>query len=193
MSKKKKRKHAIRTTHHVRNIILELSGIAAAVVLWRMKGFHDILLHLGSFGYFGAFFTGMLFVSTITAPIGTLMLLILAEKYSLVEIGLFAGAGAVVGDTLIFHYVKGGLAYDLKDLYKRFGGSHLTHIFHTKYFRWTLPVLGALIIASPLPDELGVSLLGISKMKPLQFLLISFTMNVLGIFLIISSSAFIKP
>jgi len=179
--------------HHYKNILLVCIGILAAIGLSRSEAFHASLLQLGAFGYLGAFITGMLFVSIFTAPTGTLMLLILAERYTAIEIGFIAGAGAVLSDVLIFHFVRDDLSSELRDLYKRFGGSHLTHIFHSKYFHWTLPVLGALIIASPLPDELGVSLLGISKMKPFQFILTSFCMNSLGIFLIVSSSAFIKP
>lgn len=174
--------------HHYKNIVLVCIGILAAVALSRVDEFRAVLLHLGTFGYVGAFITGMLFVTTFTAPIGTLMLVILAQRYTAIEIGILAGAGAVVTDMLIFRFVKDDLSDEIKSLYKHFGGSHLRHIFHSKYFHWTLPVLGALIIASPLPDELGVSLLGISKMKPFQFILTSFCLNSLGIFLIVSSS-----
>jgi uncharacterized membrane protein YdjX (TVP38/TMEM64 family) len=181
------------TKHHYKNIFLVCVGILAAILLSRSGAFHSLLLHLGTFRYFGAFLTGMLFVSTFTAPTGILMLLILAQHYTPIEIGLIAGVGAVVSDVLIFYFVRDNLAKELEDLYKQFGGSHLTHIFHSKHFRWTLPVAGALIIASPLPDELGVSLLSISKMKLPQFILTSFCMHSLGIFLIVSSSAFLKP
>jgi len=47
--------------------------------------------------------------------------------------------------------------------------------------------VGALIIISPLPDELGVSLMGISKLKWYRFLLLSFTLNTLGIFFLLSA------
>jgi len=57
---------------------------------------------------------------------------------------------------------------------------------------WTLPVIGAIIIASPFPDEIGVSLVGISKIKTYQFLLVSFILNAIGIFLVVSASAVIK-
>lgn len=181
------------TKHHYKNIFLVCIGILAAVVLSRIEVFHSALLQLGTFGYLGAFITGMLFVSTFTAPTGILMLLILARLYTPIEIGLLAGAGAVVSDVLIFHFVRDDLANELEDLYTRFSGSHFRHLLHTKYFRWTLPVVGAIIIASPLPDELGVSLLSISKMKLVQFIFTSFCLHSLGIFLIVSSSAFLKP
>jgi hypothetical protein len=177
------------TKHHYKNILLVCVGILAAILLSQSEAFHAFLLNLGTLGYVGAFVTGMLFVSTFTAPTGMLMLLILTERYTPIEIGVIAGAGAVLSDALMFRFVKDDLSDELKYLYKRYAGSHLKHIFHSKYFHWTLPVIGALIIASPLPDELGVSLLGISKMKPLQFIFTSFCMNSLGIFLIVSGAS----
>jgi uncharacterized membrane protein YdjX (TVP38/TMEM64 family) len=117
----------------------------------------------------------------------------LAERLSPIEIGLIAGLGAVIGDLTIFRFVKDDLIKEIKPLYKRLGGNHLAHALHSKYFSWTLPVVGALIIASPLPDELGVGLMGISKLKTYQFVIISFILNALGIFLVVSASMFIKP
>lgn len=40
------------------------------------------------------------------------------------------------------------------------------------YFAWLTPVIGAIIIASPLPDDLGVGLLSASKIKKWQFILL---------------------
>ena len=179
--------------HKYTNLFLVLLSIIAAFTLSRAEVFHSFLFNLGNYGYVGAFIAGILFVSTFTVATGGLILLVLAETLSPVEIALIAGAGAVVGDILIFHIVKDNLSGELVDLYKQFGGRHFTHLLHSKYFRWTLPVLGALIIASPLPDELGVSLMGISQMNTLKFIPISFFLNSLGIFLILSASVFIKP
>jgi hypothetical protein len=57
-------------------------------------------------------------------------------------------------------------------------------IFKTKLFYWFVPFFGAVIIASPFPDEIGVSMLGMSKLGSRYFLLISFVFNSLGIFII---------
>ena len=44
-----------------------------------------------------------------------------------------------------------------------------------------MPVLGTLVIASPLPDELGVAMLGLAKTDKKSFLIISYLGNFLGI------------
>lgn len=177
-----------------KNLSFLLLSILFAAGISRFESFHQFLLHLGTFGYISIFFAGFLFVSTFTVSTGIVILLILAELYSPFEIGLVAGAGAVFGDVVIFKFVKDRLADELQDYYDILDRKHtLQKIFKSKYFRWTPPVIGAIIIASPLPDELGVSLMGISKMKTYQFLLLSFILNAIGIFLVISASLVIKP
>ncbi|KKR78269.1 MAG: hypothetical protein UU23_C0001G0033 [Candidatus Curtissbacteria bacterium GW2011_GWA1_40_9] len=163
------------------------------LVLSRYEPFHNFLLQFGQWRYIGAFLGGMLFVSTFTVTTGALILLVLAEKLSPIEIGVVAGAGAVLGDLLIFRFVKDNLTKELGEIYSIFGGKHLTAVLNTKYFSWVFPVFGAIVIASPLPDELGVSLMGISRMKTYQFLFLSFILNAVGIFLVVSASTIIKP
>lgn len=162
-------------------------GIVVAIALSRIEAFHDILFGLGSLGWVGVLVAGALFVSTFTVATGALMLSIFLEEYPLPLVALLAGAGAVMGDLIIFHLVRDNLLGELKDVYRHFGGRHLTALLHTRYFRWTLPVIGAAIIASPLPDELGVSILGISRMNTARFMLLSFVLNATGIFLLFSA------
>lgn len=176
-----------------KNIGFFLISLVVAYFLLRYEPFHSFLLGLGTLGYLGAFIAGILFVSTFTVSTGVIILLVLAESLSAAEIGIIAGLGAVVGDLIIFRFVQDDLMQELTPLYQNLGGNHLTKLLHTKYFSWTLPVIGAAIIASPLPDEVGVSLMGISNMSVNKFLLVSFILNALGIFLIISASTFIKP
>lgn len=178
---------------HYKNITIFLISLVFALVLSRNNSFHQFLINLGELGYIGAFFAGFFFVSTFTIATGALILLILAEKLSPLEIGIIAGIGAVVGDLTIFKVVKDGLIAEVKPIFERIGGNHVIKILHTRYFSWTLPVVGAIIIASPLPDEIGVSLMGITKMKTYQFIILSFVLNFIGIFLVISVSTILKP
>ena len=177
-----------------KNLTLVFIGIILAIILSQFEAFHSFLLHFGNFGYIGAFIAGILFVSTFTVATGSLILLILAEKLSPVELWLIAGLGAVVGDLAIFRFVKDGLANEIEYIYNQIDGDHhLKKVFHSKYFSWTLPTIGAIIIASPLPDEFGVSLLGISKMSTYRFVLLSYVLNSAGIFIVLSLSTIIKP
>jgi hypothetical protein len=175
-----------------KNLTLFFLSIIIAFILTRFDQIQALLLQLGSYGYFGAFLAGILFVSTFTVAIGVIILSALTAYLSPLEIGLLAGLGAVVGDLIIFQFIKDNVFDEVLDLYKNIGGNYLSKLLHTKYFSWTLPVLGAAIIASPLPDELGVSLLGISRMKTYKFILLSFLLNFIGIFLVITLAETIK-
>lgn len=176
-----------------KNILLLFLGILGAIWLARQESIHQFLLSLDSLGYFGAFIAGMLFAISFTSAIGAIVLLILAESLSAVELGIIAGLGAMFSDLLVFHFVRDNILDELIPIYNSLGGGHLNRLLHTHLFSWTLPVLGALIIASPLPDELGVSLIGLSKMKTYQFVFLSFALNAAGIFLLVLASNYIKP
>lgn len=179
---------------HYKNLTYLVISVVIAIFLSRYEPFHNFLLNLGGLGYLGAFIAGVLFVSTFTVATGAVILLVLAEKLSPIEIGLVAGLGAVLGDFIIFRFIKDNLAEEVKKIYSHFDSNHhFQKVLHSKYFSWSLPVIGAIIIATPFPDELGVSLMGISKMKTYQFLLLAFVLNAIGIFLIVSASAVIKP
>ena len=170
-----------------KNLTLLFVSIVLAIVLSRFQPLHDFLLHLGNLGLLGAFLGGMLFVWILTMPTGLLILLTLNETMPSFELAFVATIGALIGDLTIFRFVRDDLIDEAKEVYEHFGGSHLTHILHSKYFHWTLPVIGAVIIASPFPDEIGVSLMGISKMKTYKFVVISLILNFIGIYLVLLS------
>ena len=177
-----------------KNLTIVFIGVVLAIVLSKNEIFRSFLLHLGNFGYIGAFVAGIFFVSTVTVATSALVLLTLAETLSPIELGLLAGLGAVVGDVLIFNLIKDDLANEIEDLYEQIDTKkHLVKLFHTKYFNWVLPIIGAIIIASPLPDEMGISLINLSKMNSFKFIILSYLLNSIGIFLIVSASVVIKP
>jgi hypothetical protein len=168
-----------------KNLLIGFIGVIVAFLLSQYQPFISYLLNLGTLGLIGAFFAGALYTLSFTIPISILMFSVLSQTLSPLELGL-------VGDLTIFKYVRDDLITEIKPLYDRFGGDHVSQVFHSKYFHWTLPFIGALIIASPFPDEIGVSLMGIAKMKTLEFIPISFTMNSVGIFIIVSVSSLLK-
>lgn len=182
--------------HHWRYKNLTMLALSFIVAIWLSgyEPFHQFLFSLGKFGYIGAFIAGALFVSSFTAATGAIILLVLAEKLSPIEVALLGGLGGVMGDMLIFRFIKDSLMSEISDIYGHFDEKrHFIKILHSKYFAWTLPVFGALIIASPFPDEIGVSLIGISKMSTKKFLVISFILDVIGVSFIVSLSPIIKP
>jgi len=141
---------------------------------------------VGNWGFFGAFVVGIFFVSAFTVAPAMFVLYGLADKLNPLGVAVLAGIGAVIGDYLIFRFLKDRIFEELEPLFDKMGGSLIKKLFFTPYFIWLVPFFGAFIIASPLPDEAGISLLGLSKIKNWQFLLLSFILNATGIFIIVT-------
>jgi hypothetical protein len=141
------------TPHHLRhrrhsNLFLLLGGFLFAIILSRLPFFTLLIKEIEKFGYFGALFSGFLFTSTFTAATGALLLLNFAkilDPFWLIVCGVF---GALSADILIFLFVKNKVSEDITPVYEHFlAHSHFKKLLHTKYFSWTLPIVGALIIA----------------------------------------------
>lgn len=184
------RKRTPRSRHHKKWAYKNTVLIVLSVIVFLLIADTDIvrwaLMHMSSYGYVSAAFAGMLFVSTFTIAPGTAILFHLAEELDPYLIALYAGMGAVIGDLLIYRFFKGSIFKELTPLFNKFGGSHLTTLLHSPHFGWFTPVLGAMIIAVPiLPDELGIGLMGLSKVKEWQFILLTYTLNVLGVLVIV--------
>lgn len=163
-----------------------LISVLIAIILAQNETFKNWLLGLGSLEYIGALFAGILFVSSFTVAISTVVIAIMTENIHPMALGLIGGVGAVIGDYLVFKLVRSNIQKELAMLFGKEATSHVKALLHSKYIAWTLPIIGVFIIASPLPDELGVSLLGISKMSEARFILISYLSNAVGILMIAS-------
>ena len=150
---------------------------------------HALIKQIGSYGYIGAFVTGIFFVSTFTVAPASVVLFHLAQEFNPIYIALYAGAGAVIGDLIIFRFLKDGVFDELRPLIAKFRGSYFSALFRTPYFAWIVPVMGAVIIASPFPDEVGIGLMGLSRIKWWQFALLAFVLNCVGIFIIVTLAA----
>ena len=170
-----------------KNLTFLFFSIVIGFALYGNKAFSEFLLRLGTFGYLGAFVAGVLFVSSFSVGTGAAILLILAKTLSPLEISIIAGVGGAFGDFTIFRFIRNGIIKELTPIYKQLGGDHLTRILYSKYFKFILPIIGAVIIASPFPDEIGISLIGISKIKTYQFVFLSVVLDIIGIFLFISA------
>lgn len=156
------------------------------IFLSKNPTFSSLISSIGSLRFIGAVIGGALFVCTFTISLGALILFELAKNVSPLEIGIFAAIGAVFTDFVVFKFVKNNLTNEIEELYEQVSGHHIRKVIHSKFFGWALPVVGAIIMASPFPDEIGVSLMGISKMSHLKFIVLSFILNAIGIIIAVS-------
>lgn len=127
----------------------------------------------------GAFFTSVVTTAPAIAVLGELS--IEGNLYAVAFVGAF---GAVLGDFIIFTFVRDRISKDAAFMLRGPRVMRVLHIFKHRHFRRVLPIIGALIIASPFPDELGLALLGLSKLNNRYFFVIAYVMNAFGIVLI---------
>ncbi len=142
--------------------------------------FHDSLISLG---YIGTFLSGIFFAYGFSAAPATAIFLILAKGQNIFLAAVIGGLGAFVGDFIIFRYIRSSLDKEIRKLQSRFHFSFRQGRFFKKYI---VPVMAGFIIASPLPDEIGVAMLGASRtIKTRVFFVISFLLNTTGIYAIL--------
>lgn len=179
----KKHKHV--ANGFFRDLGIIALSVVVAIILVRTDAIVGILTRTQELEFIGSFIAGMFFTSIFTTAPAIVTLGEIAQEYSLFLTAVVGAAGAVVGDLIIFSFVKDRFSDHLMELIKTQGmGRRLLKIFRRRSSRWITFLIGGLIIASPLPDELGVSLLGFSKMKMKGFIVVSFIFNAIGIFLI---------
>ncbi|MDA1334700.1 MAG: hypothetical protein O2794_01630 [bacterium] len=163
------------------NLTTFAAGVIFAFSLFQTEFFGKFIAGLGDYGYIGAFFIGIFFASSFTFIPATAALILLSGNLNFMYLAIATGFGAAIGDYFIFRFIRDGLIDDLKRLFGGARSKNIFKMFHSKRFGFLTPVLGAFIIASPLPDELGVGLLGISQISSDKFLILSFILNTIGI------------
>lgn len=134
--------------------------------------------------YLAEFVAGMLFTSFLTTPFSIALFYVLSQSTSPLQIALIGGVGAAVGDILIVSIFRNSFFDDFKTLEKTLKLKRAFRFFHHSHFSHLAPLLGVLIIASPFPDELGLMMLGASKLKYIQLLILTYILNTAGIFFV---------
>ncbi|MDO8599944.1 MAG: hypothetical protein Q7R44_00845 [bacterium] len=178
-----------------KNLTLLTVGLIAGIFLYKSASFQEAVAGLGSFSYASAFLAGLLYDTTFTVSTSVAILLVLAKTMEHIPLVIVATFGAVVGDYIVFKFVKDGLMRELVPIEHALenevgkGRMHyLKHLFHSRYFHWTLPVVAVIMIGTPLPNEVGIGLLGASGIKTKNLLIISFIFNFIGLNLVLLGS-----
>lgn len=131
-----------------------------------------------------SFIAGLFFTSAFTtAPAITALGIIAKSSGHILPIAIIGGLGALLGDLIIFSFIRDRLSEDIFFVLGK-EGKQVRHLFHIRLFRWFTFLFAGFIIASPLPDELGLALMGISKTRASLLIPTSLLFNSFGIFVI---------
>jgi polyferredoxin len=167
------------------DIIIIIISVVVAITLVKTGLIIKFLNLTHGFWFIDSFLAGLFFTSAFTTAPAIATLGGIAQYNSVISVAIFGGLGALCGDLIIFRFMRDRLSEDFIYLLKQQSKKErITSIFKLKFFRWFTFFLGALIIASPLPDELGIMMMGFSKTKISLFIPVSFIFNSIGILII---------
>ncbi len=172
----------------MRDMIMISIGIIFIILISRV-GILDLIINAVKDYYIVAsFIAGIFFTSAFTIAPSSVVLIHMSSYAPIPLVVLFGALGAMCGDLILFFFIRDHFADDLMKTLKKSTVRHILHSFHFGFLKWLSPVLGALIIASPVPDEFAVTLLGLSKTKTIVLVPLSFIMNLLGLYMLITFS-----
>lgn len=169
----------------VKNLVVIGASILVAILLEKGGFFDSVINGFQGARFLGTLIAGMFFTSLLTtAPAIVALGTIATTGLPLIPFALVGGAGALIGDLVLFSVVRSKMSPDINNILRRSKYYRSTRLMKSRFFRILTPVIGMFIIASPLPDELGISMLGFSRIPLSLFVPMSYIMNTIGIFVI---------
>jgi len=129
---------------------------------------------------------GFMFSLTFTAAISTSVFVLLAETtHNPFLIAIIGGLGSLAANSIVYKIFREEIVDDIEFLEKKYARKIAHKIIHSRLIVGLTPYLAALLLASPLPDELGIMLLAGANFRYTRFFLLSFGLHTLGILFII--------
>ena len=181
-----KRMHSFNYLEKYPKFLLLFITFLIAYLLFYSKDYGQFRDFTASLGYPGTFVAGMLFTYGFTSAPATAIFLILAQHQNIYIASLIGGLGALIGDLFIFSFIRSSFTNEIRKLSRERIVKYFNGRLPGRLKEYLLPVAAGFIIASPLPDEIGVTLLAASKVISTKiFSVVSYLLNTAGIFVIL--------
>ena len=170
-------------------LLLIITFILAYFIFYN-RSYPPLNALLISAGYIGVFIAGFFYAYGFTAAPATAVLLSIAHQHSVIIAALIGGLGALVSDMIMFYFIRFTVVDELRKFSKtkimkeiRFEESLLFGHFK----KYATAAFAGFIIASPLPSEVGVTMMAAMKhMSPKKFAIIAYLLHTAGILIILS-------
>lgn len=165
-------------------------SVLVAGFLFYLGIFERITMYMGNFRYAGSFFIGMMFSSAFTTPSATLLFVNLGEEQLNPFFIAFIGAiGAVISDLLFYEVFKKAFVNEahmiMRKIFSIRSQRKIKTLGKKGVVRLIIILCAGCIIASPLPDEIGIALFSAIRFKPKYLSMICFLFNMIGIFILV--------
>lgn len=169
--------------------------LSVFLAIWLAKSgvIAQLVSHTADAGIIGSFIEGFFFTSILTTVPAVVALVESARYVPAWELALAAGLGAVCGDLLLFRFVRSRMVEHILKTALHPRSIRFGKRLSSGALVWLGPLLGVVVIASPLPDEIGLVMMGLSRVSVYQFLPLSFAANAGGIFLLALAAQHLHP
>ncbi|TSC60825.1 MAG: Uncharacterized protein Greene041662_57 [Candidatus Peregrinibacteria bacterium Greene0416_62] len=171
-------------------LLVFFASIVFAYVLYKTGAFFWMEAHLDGASYPSMLLAGFLFSFGFTSPLAAAYFFEVAHVVNPFIAAILAAIGATLSDISIFQFTKLSFHDEILRLKETTILRRLHAIFHREYFshefrnalRW---ILACVVIASPLPDEIGMTfIVGFTHLKGWKLSTLCFVLNAIGIFVI---------
>lgn len=168
---------------------LFMLGVVCAYVFFKVPHPEALTQYIQSTGYIGIFIVGLFYSLGFLAPFAVGVFLSITYQNVLLA-SIIGALGSLVTDMILFLFSQHSLRKEIHQIEH----SHPLAKFHkfikrnvsNHFQRVSLFIIAAVFIASPLPDEIGVTMLaGINALHKKTFMILSFLLHVLGLYALI--------
>lgn len=165
-------------------------AIILAYLIFSNQTVGDFVSNLGTLHYLGVFIAGLLFSFGFTSPFAAGFFITLNPQ-NILLVGVIGGIGAMISDLLIFKFIRVSFEDELQKLRKEKISRKIEAIrdkvLGNKIKIYLMYVFAGFLIASPLPDEVGIIMLaGLTNIKARILAVIGFILNTIGIIILSS-------
>ncbi len=138
-----------------------------------------------------AFVFGLLYSFGFTSPFAAAAFVSMEPQVNIFRLAVAGGMGSMLADYVIARFVRFSFQDEIDRIRfsapMRFISTQFDHRVPSRVRQALLVASAAVIIASPLPDEIGVSMLaGFTSIRLTQLAVISLVLNTLGILVLLS-------
>lgn len=167
------------------NDLLFISLILAITFVAGQFGVIDrVVMFLEPYYILAVFVAGFFFTSVFTTIPAIALLAHFGSAHDPLIVAFVGASGSLLGDALVFRFFNKEMMPDMRAVIAHSPFKKLKHALNNRAFRFFITSLGAMVIASPLPDEIGLALMGISRVSLPVFIALSYTFNMVGIYAI---------
>lgn len=178
-------------------LVLFVVAIILSYLIFKNPNVDNFILGLGSLSYLGVLISGFLFSFGFTAPLSVGFFVTLNPD-NLILNALIGALGAMISNMLIFGLIRISFKNEIFSLEKalkkdieririmRETENFFNHLLGARIKHYFMYVFIGIIIASPIPNELGDALLaGMRKINIFVLAFLSFILSFIGIIILL--------